>query len=263
MLRLGEERPGCCRSSPTRSARWSAPRASPPRSAPSSQQLNHREVAPGAPIISPAAGGQLARFRRGDLRDWQRHGVVVHPPLCRTDRHRRPPDSGAAPGEFGARLPPDRRRHSASCRDPGAKRSPRLSGNSIKKSRPADQCHRRPPLAWDHRAVPRDGRQAWPDRIRGTFWQTIGSRKIVPPMRLRSVPFGEGYIRFRWNSSMRPRSGVTPAHLTPTPYCLIASAAATAILSSVCCPGRLHLTRVRERQAPRSASHSAASPPMS
>jgi hypothetical protein len=28
--------------------------------------------------------------------------------------------------------------------------------------------------------------------IRGTFWQTIGSRKIVPPMRLRSVPFGEG-----------------------------------------------------------------------
>ncbi len=57
--------------------------------------------------------------------------------------------------------------------------------------------------------------------IRGTFWHTIGSRKSVPPMRLRKVPFGDGYMRFSLNSSIRLASGVMPAHLTPTPYCLI------------------------------------------
>jgi hypothetical protein len=33
--------------------------------------------------------------------------------------------------------------------------------------------------------------------MRGTFWQTIGSRKTVPPTRLRKVPFGDEYMRFK------------------------------------------------------------------
>ena len=68
---------------------------------------------------------------------------------------------------------------------------------------------------------------------RGTFLQTIGSRKIVPPMMFRNVPFGDLYMRFRLNSLTRASSGVMPAHLMPTPYFLIASAASTVILSSV------------------------------
>src|SRR3546814_18282191 len=59
-----------------------------------------------------------------------------------------------------------------------------------------------------------------PGTRRGTFLQMIGSRKIVPPMMLRSVPFGDFHICFRPNSSTRCSSGVMVAHLTPTPYSL-------------------------------------------
>ena len=51
---------------------------------------------------------------------------------------------------------------------------------------------------------------------------TIGSRKMTPPRMLRIVPFGDRHIFFRPNSSTRASSGVIVAHLTPTPYCLIA-----------------------------------------
>ncbi len=72
-----------------------------------------------------------------------------------------------------------------------------------------------------------------PGTRRGTFRQMIGSRKIMPPMMLRIVPFGERYIFLRPNSFTRASSGVMVAHLTPTPTCLIASAASMVIWSSV------------------------------
>ena len=54
---------------------------------------------------------------------------------------------------------------------------------------------------------------------------TIGSRKTTPPRMLRIVPFGERHIFLRPNSSTRASSGVMVAHLTPTPYRLMALAA--------------------------------------
>ncbi len=72
-----------------------------------------------------------------------------------------------------------------------------------------------------------------PGTSRGMFEITIGSRKMTPPRMLRIVPFGERYMRFSPNSSTRASSGVIVAHLTPTPYCLIASAACTVTWSSV------------------------------
>jgi len=62
---------------------------------------------------------------------------------------------------------------------------------------------------------------------RGTFLQMIGSRKMVPPMMLRMVPFGDLHISLSLNSATRASSGVMVAHLTPTPYCLTALAAST------------------------------------
>ena len=53
----------------------------------------------------------------------------------------------------------------------------------------------------------------------------IGWRKTVPPRMLRIVPFGDFHIFFRLNSLTRASSGVIVAHLTPTPYSLIALAA--------------------------------------
>jgi hypothetical protein len=50
---------------------------------------------------------------------------------------------------------------------------------------------------------------------------------------LRIVPLGDFHIFLSLNSSTRASSGVIVAHLTPTPYCLIALAASTVILSSV------------------------------
>ena len=65
------------------------------------------------------------------------------------------------------------------------------------------------------------------------FEITIGSRKITPPRMLRIVPLGDRYISWRPNSSTRASSGVIVAHLTPTPYSLIAFAASTVIWSAV------------------------------
>ena len=72
-----------------------------------------------------------------------------------------------------------------------------------------------------------------PGTSRGTFEITIGSRKITPPRMFRIVPLGERYISLSPNSSTRASSGVIVAHLTPTPYSLIALAASTVIWSSV------------------------------
>jgi hypothetical protein len=69
--------------------------------------------------------------------------------------------------------------------------------------------------------------------MRGTLRQMIGSRKIVPSRMLRMVPLGERHICFRLNSLTRASSGVIVAHFTATPYCLVASADSTVILSSV------------------------------
>jgi len=73
-----------------------------------------------------------------------------------------------------------------------------------------------------------------PSTSRGTFSQMIDSRKMVPSRRLRSVPFGLRYIRFRLNSVTRASSGVMVAHFTPPPYWAIACAASTVTWSSVC-----------------------------
>ena len=54
--------------------------------------------------------------------------------------------------------------------------------------------------------------------------QTIGSRKMVPPMMLRIVPLGDRHISLRLNSFTRPSSGVMVAHFTATPYCCVALA---------------------------------------
>ncbi len=72
-----------------------------------------------------------------------------------------------------------------------------------------------------------------PGTSRGILLITIGSRKMTPPRMLRIVPFGERYIRLSPNSSTRASSGVIVAHLTPTPYCLIALAASTVTWSSL------------------------------
>ena len=72
-----------------------------------------------------------------------------------------------------------------------------------------------------------------PGTSRGTFLQMIGWRKTVPPRMLRIVPFGDFHICLSLNSSTRASSGVIVAHLTPTPYSLMALAASTVILSSV------------------------------
>ena len=52
-------------------------------------------------------------------------------------------------------------------------------------------------------------------------------RKTVPPTILRIVPLGDLHIFFRPNSSTLASSGVIVAHLIPTLYFLIASAAST------------------------------------
>ena len=56
----------------------------------------------------------------------------------------------------------------------------------------------------------------------GVKCTTIGSRNTTPPRMLRIVPLGERHIRFSPNSATRASSGVIVAHLTPTPYSLMA-----------------------------------------
>ncbi len=72
-----------------------------------------------------------------------------------------------------------------------------------------------------------------PGTRRGTFWQMIGSRKITPPRMLRMVPLGLFHICLRPNSFTRASSGVMVAHLTATPWRLVALAASMVIWSSV------------------------------
>ena len=50
----------------------------------------------------------------------------------------------------------------------------------------------------------------------------MGSRNTTPPRMLRIVPLGERHIFFSPNSATRSSSGVIVAHLTPTPYRLMA-----------------------------------------
>jgi hypothetical protein len=64
-----------------------------------------------------------------------------------------------------------------------------------------------------------------PGTRRGTFLQMIGYAETTPPRMLRIVPFGDFHISLRLNSCTRASSGVIVAHLTPTPWRLIASAA--------------------------------------
>ena len=72
-----------------------------------------------------------------------------------------------------------------------------------------------------------------PGTSRGMLEMTIGSRKITPPRMLRIVPFGLFHIFFRPNSSTRASSGVIVAHLTATPYFLVALAESIVTWSSV------------------------------
>ena len=72
-----------------------------------------------------------------------------------------------------------------------------------------------------------------PGTNRGMLETTIGSRNTTPPRMLRIVPFGDRHIFLRPNSATRSSSGVIVAHLTPTPYCLMALAASTVTWSSV------------------------------
>ncbi len=73
------------------------------------------------------------------------------------------------------------------------------------------------------------------------FLQMIGSRNTVPPMMFRMVPLGDFHIFLRLNSFTRASSGVIVAHLTPTPYFLIASAESIvtwSLVASRCCTER-------------------------
>ena len=72
-----------------------------------------------------------------------------------------------------------------------------------------------------------------PGTSRGMFEMTMGSRKMTPPRMLRMVPFGDRYIALRPNSSTRASSGVIVAHLTATPWRLVALAASMVTWSSV------------------------------
>ena len=58
----------------------------------------------------------------------------------------------------------------------------------------------------------------------GTLLHIIGCLKTVPPNIFLIVPFGERHIFVKLNSFTRSSSGVIVAHLTPTPYFLIAFA---------------------------------------
>ena len=55
----------------------------------------------------------------------------------------------------------------------------------------------------------------------------MGSLNTVPPNIFLIVPFGDLHIFLRLNSFTLSSSGVIVAHLTPTPYFLIASAEST------------------------------------
>ena len=62
---------------------------------------------------------------------------------------------------------------------------------------------------------------------------TIGLRKTVPSRMERICPFGEGHSFLSEYSFTRSASGVMVAHLTPTPWRLIACPASVVTRSSV------------------------------
>jgi len=72
-----------------------------------------------------------------------------------------------------------------------------------------------------------------PGTRRGTLGMTMGSRKTVPPRWFLMVPLGDSHICLSLNSSTRCSSGVMVAHLTPTLYFLMASAASRVTWSLV------------------------------
>ena len=61
----------------------------------------------------------------------------------------------------------------------------------------------------------------------------MGARKTVPSRMERMVPLGDFHISVSWYSSTLCWLGVMVAHLTATPYCLVASAASTVTRSAV------------------------------
>src|SRR3990172_4914612 len=67
----------------------------------------------------------------------------------------------------------------------------------------------------------------------GIFLMMMGFLKTVPSRIPRIVPLGLAHCFLRLYSFTRAAFGVIVAHFTPTPYCLIASAASTVTLSSV------------------------------
>ena len=62
---------------------------------------------------------------------------------------------------------------------------------------------------------------------------TMGARNTVPSSMARMVPLGLFHICLRSYSSTRWALGVMVAHLTATPYFLVALAASTVTWSSV------------------------------
>ncbi len=86
--------------------------------------------------------------------------------------------------------------------------------------------------------------------MRGTFWQMMGSRKMVPSRMLRMVPLGLFHICFRPNSLTRASSGVMVAHLTATPYFFVALAESIvtwSLVSSRCSTPRSKYLRSTSR----------------
>ena len=61
----------------------------------------------------------------------------------------------------------------------------------------------------------------------------MGARNTVPSSMARMVPLGLFHISVRWYSSTRWALGVMVAHLTATPYFLVASAASMVTWSPV------------------------------
>ena len=61
----------------------------------------------------------------------------------------------------------------------------------------------------------------------------MGARKTVPSSAARMVPLGLFHISWSWYSSIRWALGVMVAHLTATPYFLLASAASRVTWSRV------------------------------
>ena len=70
--------------------------------------------------------------------------------------------------------------------------------------------------------------------IKGVIpFTTIGERNTVPSNNARMVPLGDFHICFKLYSTTRSALGVMVAHLTATPYFLVAYAESNVTWSSV------------------------------